>query len=103
MNQGPKIQESYRKGRDVINFVVYRRTDGSGEDEVLQHKLLGKVETAHVTLHPDGQVNLRVEQTREYLANAVRNDLVGYVPRPSLRVRQFIAKVKDKIPDGRDG
>lgn len=98
MNERPKIEELYRKGSDVINFVVYRRTDGAGDDEVLQHKLMGTIETAHITLHPNGQVNLRIERSKEYLVNAVRSDLAGYLPNPSARVRQFIAKVKAKIP-----
>jgi hypothetical protein len=94
MNERPKIEETYRQLQDIINFVVYRRTDGAGEDEVLQHKLHGLSETAHITLHPNGQVNLRIERTKEYLVKAVRNDLAGYLPSPSLRLRQFIAKVK---------
>ena len=97
MNERPIIEETYKKGQDVVNFVVYRRSDGTGEDEVLQHKLLGVTETAHVTLHPDGTVNLRVERTKEYLVNAIHTDLAGYRPSPSLRVRQFIAKVKGKF------
>ncbi|MGO9340809.1 MAG: hypothetical protein ACLPY1_25335 [Terracidiphilus sp.] len=95
MNERPRIEETYKRGQEVINFVVYRRSGETGEDEVLQHKWFG--ETAHVTLHPDGTVNLRVERTKEHLVNAIQTDLVGYLPSPSLRVREFIAKVKDKI------
>ncbi|MGA7342280.1 MAG: hypothetical protein WBE72_15485 [Terracidiphilus sp.] len=97
MNERPKIEETYKSGQDVINFVVYKRTDGAGDDEVLQHKLLGTTETAHVTLHPDGTVNLRVAKNKELLVNAIRTDLAGYRPSASLRVKQFIAKVKPKI------
>jgi hypothetical protein len=59
--------------------------------------LLGVTETAHVTLHPDGTVNLTVEKNKEHLVNAIRTDLAGYRPGPSLRVKQFIAKVRPKI------
>jgi hypothetical protein len=97
MNEGPKIQEIYKSGQDVMRFVVYKRTNGPGDDEVLQHKLLGVTETAHVTLHPDGTVNLTVEKNKEHLVNAIRTDLAGYRPGPSLRVKQFIAKVRPKI------
>jgi hypothetical protein len=97
MNERPKIEETYKRGQDVINFVVYRRSGETGEDEVLQHKLLGVTETAHVTLHPDGTVNLRVERMKEHLVNAINTDLAGYSPSPSLRVKQFIAKVRGKI------
>jgi hypothetical protein len=97
MSERPKIEERYEKGRDVVNFIVYRRTDGIGDDEVLQHKLLGVTETAHVTLHPDGTANLRVVRMKEPLVNAIQTNLAGYLPNPSLRVWQFIAKVRDKI------
>lgn len=97
MNERPKIAETYTKLQDVINFVVYSRTDGAGDDEVLQHKLLGTVETAHITLHPNGEVNLRVEKSKEYVVHAVHNNLAGYRPAPSPRLMQFIAKVKPKI------
>ncbi len=30
MNGGPKIEEQYKKGSDVINFVVYNDTTGAG-------------------------------------------------------------------------
>jgi hypothetical protein len=102
MDERPKIEETYKRGQDVINFVVYRRSGETGEDEVLQHKLLGTTETAHVTLHPDGTVNLRVTRMKEYLVKAIETDLAGYGPSPSLRVKQFIAKVKDEIAGHQD-
>ena len=97
MNGRPKIEEQYTKANDVINFVVYDSTTGPGEDEVLQHKLAGTTETAHITLHPDGTVNFRVKRGRAMLEAAVRSNLSGYTPAPSVRVKQFIAKVRSKI------
>ena len=97
MSAGPVIQEQYTKGDDIINYVVYESVSGSGQDEVLQHKLLGKIETAHVTLHPDGSVNFRIARNKTYLENAIRNNLLGYRPEPSTSVRQFIAKVRSKL------
>jgi len=99
MSPRPKIEETYRKGQDAINYVVYERTDGAGDDEVLQHKLLGTVETAHITLHPNGEVNLRVVRSKDHVVNAVRSNLAGYVPSPSLRVKRFIARVRQKLPN----
>ncbi len=90
-------KETYKKGTDEVNYVVYKSTTGSGNDEVLQHKVLGTNETAHVTLHPDGTVNFRVERSREPLATIVRTGLIGYLPTPSQRVKDFLAKVKPKI------
>jgi hypothetical protein len=97
MPERPKIEETYKKGSDTIRFVVYARTDGTGDDEVLQHKMLGAIETAHITLHPNGTVNLRVERGKESLIEAVRSDLAGYSPNASTRVKQFITKVKAKL------
>ena len=97
MGERPKIEEIYKKAQDVVRFVVYRRTDGLGEDEVLQHKLFGITEMAHVTLHPDGTVNLHVERIKEFLVNAICTDLAGFRPSPSLRLKHFIAKVRPKI------
>jgi hypothetical protein len=97
MNGNNIIEEQYQKGSDVINFVVYRRTTGAGEDEVLQHKIMGITETAHITLHPDGTVNFRVKRSKTYLADAVRNDLQGYTPAISERLKRFLAKVRTKI------
>ena len=98
MPEGPKIVETYKKGSDTVNFVVYGRTDGVGDDEVLQHKMLGAIETAHITLHPDGTVNLRLDRgPKEPVLEAARSDLAGYSPGASARVKQFLAKVKPKI------
>jgi len=97
MNSRPKIEEQYRKGSDVINFVVYRSTTGAGDDQVLQHKLMGTTETAHITLHPDGSVNFRVRHGRAALELAVRSNLSGYWPVPSEKLRQFLADVRTKI------
>lgn len=90
-------KEEYRKGNDLINYVVYDSTTVAGQDEVLQYKLLGKIEMAHITLHPDGTVNFRVERGRELLETAVRNNLAGFTPEISDRVKQFLNKVKPKI------
>lgn len=97
MNGRPIIEEQYKKGSDVINYVVYKSTSGIGNDEVLQHKLFGTTETAHITLHPDGTVNVRVKRTKTYLENSIRSNLVGFIPNLSQNVKQFIAKVRGKI------
>ena len=97
MSDRPITEEQYRKGSDVINFVVYNSTTGVGEDEVLQHKLIGTTETAHVTLHPDGKVNFRTKRNKEPLKAAILTGLVGYTPEPSTKVKEFISKVRTKI------
>lgn len=97
MNGRPKIEEQYKKGSDVINYVVYTSTTGAGDDEVLQHKIMGTTETAHITLHPDGSVNFRIKRTKTTLELAVRNNLSGFSPPPSARVKQFLIKVRSKI------
>lgn len=93
----PTFEEQYRKGKDVINFVVYSSTTATGHDEVLQHKLLGTTETAHITLHPDGSVNFRIKRSRAALEMAVSNGMVGYSPQPSERLKRFLAKVRGKV------
>lgn len=97
MNGRPIIEEQYKKGSDVINYVVYKSTSGIGNDEVLQHKLFGTTETAHITLHPDGNVNVRLKRTKTYLENAIRSNFVGFTPSLSQNVKQFISKVHGKI------
>ena len=97
MNNRPSTEEQYKKGNDVINYVVYRSTTGHGNDEVLQHKLMGTTETSHITLHPDGTVNFRIKRSKNSLEQAVRNGLAGYTPSPSESVRKFISKVRPKI------
>ena len=97
MNERPISEEQYIKGDDVINYVVYKSTTGVGNDEVLQHKLFGTTETAHVTLHPDGTVNLRVKRTKTYLAFAIKTGLADFKPEPSQEVKQFLSKVHSKI------
>jgi|SRR5579863_1771107 len=99
MSPRPKIEEKYSKDRDVLYFVVYQQTDGVGEDEVLQHQLAG-VETAHITLHPGGVVNLNIERPglEHYVLRAAHSNLAGYTPAPSARVKQFILKVKQQLP-----
>lgn len=97
MNKKPMIQERYKKGKDIINYVVYRSKTGNGNDEVLQHKLMGMMETAHVTLHPDGTVNFRVKLNKRCLEAAVKGNLIGFAPDPSFRVRQFLSKIRNKI------
>jgi len=97
MNLRPKMEEQYKKGNDVINFVVYNSTTRAGEDEVLQHKILGKIETSHITLHPDGTVNFRIKRSKTALETAVRSDLNGYTPIMSERLKKFIIKVRPKL------
>lgn len=96
MNGRPVVEEQYRKGSDVINYVVYKSTTATGNDEVLQHKIFGTTETAHVTLHPDGSVNFRVKRTKTYLEKAIRNSLAGFSPNPSRAVKKLISKVRSK-------
>ena len=97
MANKPKMQEQYTKGNDVINFVIYDSTTAAGEDEVLQHKIMGTSETAHITLHPDGTVNFRVVRNKTALETAVISGLTGYTPAPSFRLKQFLAKIAGKI------
>lgn len=97
MNGRPKIEEQYKKGTDVFNYVVYNSTTGAGDDEVLRHKVMGTTETAHITLHPDGSINFRIKRSKTALELAVRNGLSGYSPAPSAKVKQFLTKVRTKI------
>ena len=66
-------------------------------DEVLQHKLFGTTEIAHITLHPDGSVNVRIKRTKTYIEMAIISNLIGFTPKPSQAVKQFILKVRGKI------
>jgi len=93
----PIFEEQYVKGADVINYVIYERTTGMGYDEVMQHKLLGITETAHITLHPDGSVNFRVKRTKNYLDSAIKIGLAGFQPPMSPKMREFISKIIGKI------
>lgn len=77
--------------------MLYASTTATGNDEVLQHKLLGTTETEYITLHPDGSVNFRVKRSRGALEMAVQNGMLGYSPAPSVRVKPFIAKVRGKL------
>jgi hypothetical protein len=101
VNGRPIKEEKYKAkhSADVINYVVYRRTTGPGNDEVLQHKLLGTTETAHVTLHPDGTVNLRTERSGSdrHLRRAIENGLSEFEPQISDDVSRFLSKVRGKI------
>ena len=97
MKGRPKIEEQYSKGHDVLNFVIYNSTTGAGEDEVLQHKVMGTTETAHITLHPDGTVNFRIKRSKTALEQAVRSGLSGYAPQPSPRLAQFLNKIRTKL------
>lgn len=97
MNGRPIIEEQYKKGDDVINYVVYKSKTGAGNDEVLQHKIMGTTETAHITLHPDGNVNFRIKRIKIYLENAIKTNLIGFKPDLSQNVKQFISKVRNKI------
>ena len=94
MNGRPIREEQYKKGNDLINYVVYKSTTGPGNDEVLQHKLLGTTETAHITWHPDGTINFRIKRTKTHLENAIKNSLAGYAPELSKDVKQFLLKVR---------
>lgn len=96
-NPRPYLEEKYSNGVDTIHYVVYRRTTGSGFDEVLQHKAQGIAETAHITLHPDGVVNFRVKRSKRMLEEAVVNDLKSYRPSPSVNLRKFLLKIREKI------
>lgn len=97
MNQNLIIKEEYKKGNDVINYIVNQSTKAAGNDQVLQHKLLGITEAAHVTLHPDGTVNFREVRTKSYLDVAIKNGLIGYVPNASINAKQFLTKIRGKI------
>jgi hypothetical protein len=97
MNGRPTVEEKYTKGVDVINYVVYASTTGPGNDEVLQHKLGGTTETAHVTLHPDGTVNLRIARRDMEIKHAIHSGLSDYTPAPSPGLKAFLAKVAGKI------
>ena len=99
MSPRPSIHESYGKDLDLLNFVVYRSTSVPGEDEVLQHKTHG-VEMAHITLHPDGTVNLRERMpgSGRRLKGFVSSGLLGFTPRPSKRLETFLRRVRAKLP-----
>lgn len=97
MNRRPFLEEKYSNGSDVIYYVVYKSSEGNGNDEVLQHQSAGMVETAHITLHPDGTVNFRIKRSKKHLEAAVKNELKDYRPHISSNVKKFIANVLDKI------
>lgn len=97
MNGRPILEERYEKGSDVIYYVVYRSATGAGNDEVLQHKIMGTTEAAHITLHPDGTINFRIKRDKTFLENSVRNNMHGFSPAISDHVKQFIAQVRSKI------
>jgi len=92
----PRVQETYTKGNDVLNFVVYRSTTGDGDDLVLQHKTMG-IEMAHVTLHPDGAFNVREKRSAAALRAIVRADLAGFSPVPSAALREFLSRIRHRI------
>jgi hypothetical protein len=95
MNNRPVIEEFYQKGNEVIYYVKYESTTGNGYDEVLQHKIMGS-ETAHITLHPDGEIHFRKKRTKIYLENAIKQNMIGFEPRISENIKQFIFKVSHK-------
>ncbi len=88
--------ENYTSGGGhELNFAIYTRTIGKEKaktDYVLQHKIYG-VETAHITLHPDGRVNFHSGKTEKYLQEAIDNRLFGYSPSPSKRLEEFLDKI----------
>ena len=88
--------ERYAQGSHLLNFVVYTSTTGPGEDEVLQHKYHG-VEMSHITRHPDGSVNFRVERDGNWMTQFMSNNLAGFTPRPSPRLSGFLLVVKDRL------
>ena len=88
--------ERYAQGSHLLHFVVYTSTTGSGEDEVLQHKYHG-VEMSHITLHPDGSVNFRVERDGNWMIQFMSNNLAGFTPQPSPRLNGFLLVVKDRL------
>ena len=64
-----QVNQNFRnntKGSDVNNFVIFDSTTAAGEDEVLQHKIMGTNETAHITLHSDGTVNFRARRLQNH-------------------------------------
>lgn len=88
--------ERYVQGSHLLNFVVYTSTTGSGEDEVLQHKYHG-VEMSHITRHPDGSVNFRIERDGSWMIQFMSNNLAGFTPPPSPRLSKFLLVVKDRL------
>ena len=97
MGGRPRVEEQYKKGNEVINFVIYRSTTGSGDDQVLQHKMM-TTETAHITLHPDGKVNITRRALGDArLKQAIHEKLRGYNPAPSQNVLQFLERIKSEI------
>lgn len=95
----PLLTEKYQKGNDVINYVVYESTTLAGKDEVLQHKLFGTTETAHITLHPNGVAYFRPARPElsSHLKMAVKNQMAGYSPPPSDAVKAFLRKANSQL------
>lgn len=94
----PVITETYRKSFEIINYVVYERNEIGIYDEVLQHKRVDiGLETSHITLHPDGEVNFRIEKNgnKKFLEEAIKNNLKGFYPEVSQKLQEFISKIKD--------
>lgn len=97
-NRRAIVDEQYTKGNEhVLNYVVYRSTTGNGNDEVLQHKLFGTIETAHITLHPDGTVNFRDKRGKIHLKMIIMSNLAGFSPQPSRKLKLFLLKVRHRI------
>ena len=91
------VEERYIWGTEhLLIYVVYASTTAAGNDEVLQHKLMG-AEMAHITLHPNGVVNFRVKRNRNFLERFVGSDLAGFIPAPSERLKTFLARVKTRL------
>jgi len=88
--------ERYAQGSHLLNFVVYTSTTGTGEDEVLQHNYHG-VEMSHITRHPDGSVNFRIERDGNWMIQFMSNNLAGFTPQPSPRLSKFLLVVKDRL------
>lgn len=96
-NNRPELEERYTNGTDVVNYIVYRSTTVPGNVQVLQHKLLGTTETAHITLHANGSVNLREKLPGSPLATLVKTNMHGFRPPPSKRLQEFLRTVRDEI------
>lgn len=94
----PKLRETYTKGDDKINYVEYDGQYG-GVDKVLQHLLMGSVETAHITIHPNQPPQFRAQKNRPEapLRAAVATEMDGYQPALSDKVRAFLLACKGKI------
>lgn len=83
------MTETYKnENGDVLNFSTHG-------DPVLQHKRHG-VEFSHITLHDDGP-HVRVTRNAGPLKRFVQNNLSGFSPTPSARLKAFLRVIKYSI------